>query len=535
MLIDVLKTKKRLPVFLSAFFAFAAVGTVLWYILGPSAAYFHSDCSDTIFWAQASVDGKTLFNPDFGYAAILPFGGTMIMMPLVAIFGVSMTAHRLGMIIFALIFFAAIYILCEAMKLGSSFSMTAVGLSALILCSSEKMREIFFEHVIYYSIGIFIVCILLAFFIRFTEKFDEYDAKSRLIICLAVCIFAFLSALDGTQVISCAVLPVIFAAGCEILFSKENIFSKKNVPSILFCGIVLLSTVAGLLIVSAKAAGLGVGYAEAYSNYSDMNEWLNNLFKLPEHWFALFGVDAAYGMNIFSSESIVNIIRIGVALILGIAPIVALAFIGKLDRPSKLLVLTHFGMTGVIMFGYIFGLLSAANWRLSPIICTSILICVAGIKAMNPHLILKRIAVCATCVMLLLCAVNVKTISAMPEDGVRNNGYYPLIQYLESQGLEYGFSTFWHSQTITVLSDSRVRVANTDINENGVAPCPFQANNAWFEKQDGIDRYFLLCTTAELTTLIQTDDWHYFADGPIEQLSFEDYVIFVFDNVDFLN
>lgn len=534
MFIDVLKIKKKLPLLAAAFFAFAAMGTVIWYILGPSAAYFHSDCSDTIFWAQASVDGKTLFNPDFGYAAILPFGGTMIMIPLVAIFGVSMTAHRLGMIIFSLLFFGAIYILCKTLKFGSSLSLTAVGLTALILCSSEKMREIFYEHVIYYSIGILIICVLLAFFVYFTENFGEFSRKRRILICLAIYAFSFLSALDGTQVVSCAVLPVIFAAGCEIIFSKEKLFSKNNISSAFFCGIVLLSTLVGLMALNANTANLGVGYADAYSNYSNMPDWLDNLFNLPEHWFALFGVDAAYGMNIFSPESIVNIIRIAVALILGIAPIVALIFIGKLDRPSKLLVLTHFGMTGVIMFGYIFGMLSAANWRLSPIICTSILICVAGIRAMNPHLVLKRIAVCATCLMLLLCTVNVGTIAAMPENGVESHRYYPLIQYLKSQGLEYGFSTFWHSQTVTMLSDSEVFIANTDINENGVTPCAFQTNKAWFEKQDGIERYFLLCTTDELATLMQTDDWHYFADGPIEQLSYEGFVIFVFDNVDFL-
>ncbi len=534
MLIDVLKIKKQLPVFAATFFALAAMGTVLWYILGPSAAYFHSDCSDTIFWAQASIDGKTLFNPDFGYAAILPFGGTMIMIPLVALFGVSTTAHSLGMIIFALIFFGAIYILCKTLRFGSSLSLTSVGLTALILCSSEKMREIFFEHVIYYSIGIFIVCVLLSFFVYFTENCKTSDRKSKIILCLSVCLFTFLSALDGTQVVSCAVLPVVFAAGCEIIFSKEKIFSSKNIPSAFFCGIVLVSTLLGLATLSANTANLGVGYAEAYSNYSNMPDWLDNFFQLPEHWFALFGVDAAYGMNIFSPESIVNIIRIGVALILGIAPIIALAFIGKLDRPSRLLVLTHFGMTGVIMFGYIFGMLSAANWRLSPIICTSILVCVAGIKAMNPHVVLKRIAVCVTCLMLLLCTVNVKTIASMPANGVESHSYYPLIQYLKSQGLEYGFSTFWHSQTITVLSDSQIRIANTDINENGVTPCPFQTNKAWFEEQEGINRYFLLCTLDELATLIQTDDWHYFADGPIEQLSYEGFVIFVFDNVDFL-
>ena len=180
MFLDILKIKKQFPVFAAAFFAFAAIGSVLWYILCPSAAFFHSDCSDTIFWAQASYDGKTLFNPEFGYAAILPFGGTLIMWPLVALFGVSMTAHRLGMVIFSLIFFGGIYLLSRALKFSESLSLTAVGLTALILCSSEKMREIFYEHVIYYSISVVIICVLLALHVHFTENINSYGKKRRI-------------------------------------------------------------------------------------------------------------------------------------------------------------------------------------------------------------------------------------------------------------------------------------------------------------------------------------------------------------------
>jgi hypothetical protein len=227
-------------------------------------------------------------------------------------------------------------------------------------------------------------------------------------------------------------------------------------------------------------------------------------------------------------------VRMATAALVAIVPVIALVFYNKFDRSSKMLILAHYGVSGVVMFGYIFGILSAANWRLSPIICTSILICIAGIRAMNPHIVLKRVSAGIMCVMLLLCTVNMKTVTDMPANGVENNHYYPVIQYLKSQGLEYGFSTFWHSQTITVLSDSEIRIANTDINENGVTPCAFQTNKKWFEEQEGIDRYFLLCTLNELATLMQTDDWHYFVDGPIEQLEFDGYVIFVFDNLSFL-
>lgn len=534
MFVDYLKLKKNVVLAAAAFFCFAAIGTIIYYILCPSAAFFHSDCSDTLYWAQASVESKSLFNEDFGYAAILPFGGAMIMMPFILLTGVSLTTHQIGMVIFTAIMFAGIYYLCRCMKFSSALSFTATGLTALILASSEKMREIFYEHCIYYSIGVVILCILLAFYIRFTENPVSFFNLRRIGFCLLIFAFSFMSALDGTQVVACAVLPVIFAAGCEILFSKENLISKKNVPAIIFCGLVLFATLAGLGLLNAKAADLGVGYANAYSNYSDRTEWLNNLLKLPVQWIELFGVDAAYGMSLFSPESIVNILRIATAILLGIVPVAALIFINKFDRGSRLLILAHFGMTGVIMFGYIFGMLSAANWRLSPMIATSVLICVAVFRAMKPHVTLNRVGVIGICVLLAMSAFNAKTISEMPQNGRENNQYYRLSQFLEEQNLEYGFSTFWHAHTITVISDSRVRIINTDINENGVTPCPFQTDKKWFDEPEGIDRFFLLCTTYELPTLKSTEDWKYFENGPIEQLEFEGYIIFVFDNTDFL-
>lgn len=534
MFIDWLKIKKTLALVAAVFFAFSAIGIVIYYILYPSAAFFHSDCADTLYWAQASYDGKTLYNPDFGYAAFLPFGGTMIMLPFIGLTGVSLTTHHIGMVIFTVLFFAAVYYLCRVLGFGNTLSFTAVGLMALILCSSPKLREIFYEHVLYYSISIAVICVMLALYVQYTETFREKHIAKRLALLLPVFAFAFMTALDGAQVVACAVLPVIFAAGCEVVFSKDKLLKKSRIPTVIFGAVAAGATLIGLKIFESGTANIGIGYANAYSKYSMPGEWVNNLLKLPVQWIELFGIEITTDMLLFSPESIVNILRIAVALVLGLGPVAALIFIGKFDRRSKLLIYAHYGMTGVVMFGYIFGILSLANWRLSPIICTSILVCIAGVRVMNPHIVLKRVAALCLCLLLALCWVNVKTIDEMPQDGVKYNRYYALAEFLKENDLEYGFSTFWHGVTITVITDSEVIINNTDINEAGVTPCPFQTNKNWFKEQEGIDRYFLLCSDYEQMILRQTEDWKYFENGPIEQLHFEGFTVFVFDNTDFL-
>ena len=39
-------------------------GIVIWYIVCISKGFYHSDCTDTIFWAGAMIEGKTIMNPD---------------------------------------------------------------------------------------------------------------------------------------------------------------------------------------------------------------------------------------------------------------------------------------------------------------------------------------------------------------------------------------------------------------------------------------------------------------------------------------
>ena len=99
---------RAIPTGLCWLYAIISLACVLYYTIWPAEGYFHSDCTDTIYWAQASIDGGTVFNPDFVYAALLPFSASIWLVPLIKIFGVTMTTHVIGMVIFALLFFLSI-------------------------------------------------------------------------------------------------------------------------------------------------------------------------------------------------------------------------------------------------------------------------------------------------------------------------------------------------------------------------------------------------------------------------------------------
>jgi len=536
MLLDFKKIKKNLPAVLAAVYAAAALITVIYYVFFPSAAYFHADCSDTLLWAQASYESGKVFDPDFGYAAMLPFGGTAVMIPLIGIFGASLTAHRVGIVIFALILFAAVYFVCRSAEFSRALSLFAVGTMALALCSSQKLREIFYEHVIYYSICVFIICVLIGFYLRCEKSFRKNGtSKATLLLFISAFVFTAFSALDGTQIIAMSVVPLAFALGCEILFSREKLTSKNNYFDFVFCALLGVGSGFGLCALSLLSSGITAGYANAYTSFSDTSEWINNLEKLPEAWCKLFGFAGYYGQSIFSPEAIVNIIRLGAALAVAIVPIACLIFIKKFDRPSRIIILSHFGLTAVIMFGYIFGILSLADWRLSPLICTGILVCVCAIRAACGYVIMRRIAAIGMALAVIFSSASVGAITGMPKNGLKQNEYYHVAAELDEKGLNYGYATFWNSQCISVLSDFKVRAANVDVNGDGIAPCHYQANQKWFEPVDGVDRYFVLLSHNEALTLQETEDWHYFEENVTEILGVRGYTVFVFDSTDFLN
>lgn len=537
MFVDFKKLKSKAFLTVSVIFFAFSLATIIYYIIYPSAAYLHADCTDTILWAKASYDGKAMFNEDFGYAAMLPFGGTALMIPLIGIFGLSMTAQHIGMIIFSLLFFASVLFLCRTLKFSYPMSFTAVSVVALVLCSSEKLREIFYEHVIYYSIAVIIICVLLSLFIKFKNAITGDASLAKLAaISLAIVAFSICSALDGTQIIATGIFPVLFAAVAETILNKDRkLLSSESLISLYFCLISGVSMIIGLWLLTRLSNGVTAGYAGAYTNYSNMDEWLTNLGKFPIQWFALFGVDAKYGMSIISLESIINIIRIGSAAIIAIVPIVTLFFYNKFDFGSKLLILAHFGMSAVIMFGYVFGILSAANWRLSPMVCTGILVCFAAFRLAKEYTVPVRLMSVVLCILVLMCGVSSATIAKMEKNGIEHNEKYPLVQVLEEHGFTHGYATFWNSQVITLLSDSKVSTANVDINENGISPCYYQTDKNLFLPQEGVSEYFVLMSDYEISVLEETNDWVYFTTLASDIISIDGYKIFVFNSLFFLS
>lgn len=497
------------------------VGSILliaYYILFPSRAYFHSDTTDTLMWAVASNEGGALFNPEFNYACLLPFSTSLIMTALIPIFGVSMTTHVLGMLVFFLCMTGALIWMCRKMKWSWQWISVMVFTELMMLSGSEKIREIFWGHTIYYSLGILFMFVGLAMLFHYMDlaekkdsmtEFDPQDKTDYKLVLMIVLIGLWFLLTCTNQLIAMTIfaIPVLAAVFCErFLDVKAALFCKKNRRTMLLFLVMAIGMAAGYFLTNILADGISAGYESAYSSYSAMNEWLDNLFKFPEHWLRLVGVDIMPNAPLLSGESIVNLLTLITGVVILVLPLIALCCYHKMeDAKLRILVLSYWFMTALILLGYICGKLSSANWRLSPILAMAVVVSVAFLRWAVPQISMQRVISVLMVPVFLSCLFNAVTVARMKPKAYENAVLYQLADTLMENELDYGYATFWRANSITVISDSEVECRSVNIDENGVTPYGYQSCNSWFDEQPGQNKYFLLMTDIEKQNLEATD------------------------------
>ncbi|MBO4838784.1 MAG: hypothetical protein J5493_05375 [Lachnospiraceae bacterium] len=483
---------------------------VLYYLLGPASGYMTSDCTDSIRWAQATYESGHLISKNFSYAAVQPFGGNLIFLPFVALFGYSMTAQIAGLVLFALLFVFALYYLARGLGFDRLFSGIFVSVTVLLLSSSPKLREIIWEHIFYYNLGILFFCLGFGLALRLLgdeerrKGFSSY--KTRDWIRLAVLIlFSFLAATDGLQTLVCLTLPLIGAYALEYyIFSKPAARIKEQAGMSLVLLLILFWSVLGFLMIPVFTRGVEAGYANAYSTYSPMNEWKDNFLGLFHNWLTLFGVSVAKNDPLVSADSVVNMMRIACALVLLFGPFVLLArYDRQKERELRLLIGGHLFVSAFIIFASVFGSLGKANWRLTPMLGSAILVMLTWSLKRLQQAEFKRVGVIFTAFFIAVSALSAVTIARMPANYGENNSWHVAARVLEEKGLTYGYGNFWWSELITLVSGNKVQMANINESKGKPVKNDYQLPSGNFSERVE-EKYFLLLTESDNNKM---EDW----------------------------
>ena len=502
-----------------------AAFVTIYYVTTAQKAEFHADCTDTIMWANATAESGHLYDKDFNYACFLPISTNTIMYPLLHFFGLSMTSHIIGMMCFFVLLTVFLLFMIHEITGNYPISLAGTGIFLSITLSTQKMREIFWGHTIYYSLGILFLVIGAFMYFRLLTvrnkaktlakegKDNKKTTTHKLVIFLCICIFMFLTGMDGITGLTLFALPFTGAIFAEqFVNAKYPLFSSKTFLVAFRALVFLIMAVFGNFFNSNKLlGGLTAGYQDANSNFSGMNEWLEHFHNLPFAWMRLLGVQSLPNTKFASKEGIPNMIFLAASILIAVIPVIATCYYKKFgtDRKARMLriwIWMHWAVVAVNIMGYVFGVLAAADWRIIPMIGTALIVSILFLCwAIVGKAEVSRILVVLFVPIFMAGFLHCSDVRKIKKDAYKQNTQYMLADFLEDEGVSRGYATFWNANSVTVITGERIKVSDVNVDEYGVSSRMYQSSKRWYETDPDQDEYFLLLSSSELDTMNQTD------------------------------
>ena len=204
----------------SSLFFLLSIAIVSFYIFGAANMYLTSDTADTLLWAQASLESGKLVNPDFYYAAILPLGGHLLMIPFIAIFGLTTAAQSWGMFVFFLVFASALLFFLLSCGLSRNQALWIGALVVLSTLVSDVSRIIFFQHILYYSQGLLYFFVGMGLTLRIIKLPMSNNASVRAnLLSFILLVWVVVTAINGEMTLAIFTVPLIGSIALERLLN----------------------------------------------------------------------------------------------------------------------------------------------------------------------------------------------------------------------------------------------------------------------------------------------------------------------------
>ena len=500
---------------------------VMFYIFCREIVDYNLDFTDSLIWAAASVESHSLINPDFWYAYIIPFSGSLLMIPIVKILGVTYLAHELGMALFAIVFTAAVLFGVHAMGLTMRKSCMLTGILLLIISSSSITRMIFFGHVIHYSLAMVFtsIAIILLGKLDCFKTPGRYD-KRQMIYYALLLIWTCLCCLNGSSALMLFFCPLAGALVMERLLDKAEItFENIKLPAVRLAGMAAAAALGFLIKRYRIQPYFDNSYEESFSAFLSHDQWMWKEQGFFIRFSTLLTGPVYGGTPMLSLDGIFIILRLVLAALLLIVPVIALFFYKKCDnRMMRIILLDYWVLFLLTQLTYSNAKIQEANWRLAALLGMGIIVSMVFLLWILKEPFFCRFGYLIMAVFIMSAGAGALTVGMLPADSSAN-GYVRLAGVLEENGLTYGYTDLWGgANAITVMTDSRIKVRAIEYLGDTYAIKRYQGEAGWYEDQPGVDRYFAVVPNDYLAGYEDTLVKH-----SIEKIPFEETTILVFD------
>ena len=451
---------------------------------------FHADFTDTILWAEASCESGKLASPDFHYVYFIPFGGNLLMNAFIPFFGVGITAIRCAMTVAILIMCAVAIAFFKTLVHDRARAVTASAIIFCLLCSTVKLREVFFSHVIHYSLAVGFLMLTLTL----CGSAGESNSPVRKLLFGAVLTWA---ASCGPTMLLYVAMPILGSLVVwRILDATALQSTVRRDVSWLCAGIA--GVLAGIMIHAWLSAGIPpTSYSDAYERFCSPLSWQPYIERLPRQWLTLFFDPPGEAMKIATIKGLRIAMRIICGICIAILPALACLKYKAFDNRAQILLITHWLLAAGILFYWQFGSISNSNWRLSPLIVTGAAVSICLMEALRKDRMvqLRRIAAMTTAAAVLYSAYLPLSMALKRENTDIWFGEGTLIPTLEKLGVTYGYCCdFWFSNSTTVLTGGKIKLREVNpAKSTGWKRKQYQSADHWYIPRPGCDKTALVC------------------------------------------
>ena len=485
--------KKRLLTIIGVVAMAVALFTVIHFIWSDLyIAEFDADNAETVMWARATLETGKLVDPDYTYSGqLIPVGGNLFFAPFVKIFGVGIKALRAGHTTLAVLFAALLVLALRACLPSLDLALIGGGLIMICTTATETLRDILWAHSVFYSVSVYFILMCFC-------SLDLFLHGKRVVGGILFSLAALLGSVNGNVVLLYTALPLAAALFLDAMSQEHPSESFLKGPFLLICAAI----VCGFGLNKAITSVIQSADPGQYMQFAPASQWIENLRLLPERWLEIFFDLPDESVPVMSSVGIKLVLRLGTALVLSVIPFFSFFVLKDTEsRLTRIVIWCHWILCALLLFLFVFGTISDYGARrLIPLWFSCLIVAwltmMWMLKEKGYLLIAGIVSVCLTVAFAGMTAVSVTRKPADLSIWYGNDSVYNI---LETHGLTHGYSTeYWYTNSITILSESRINTLGVKVTEDGFKTAGYQAKGEWYKETPSEERTFLVCWERDL-------------------------------------
>lgn len=504
--------------------AMLALGTlislILFWVIWPDNL-MHSDMAAEVLLSKLLADEGGLLSPNWYYSTEIRIVYThLIMTPLLKIFSDFGTVKLISIIFFDVLLAVVFYFYAQSLMGRTTNTKTYIflGMALLLAPLSNEYLDMMFLGNFYTSQAI---CTFLMVMVMYkempTQDGKRLTANHKKWIRLGLlCIASLILGLSGLRYLASLFAPVVGSYVLFVLFEKVTILTKKDENATkkhmlslrdceLFSGFIQTLCAAAFafvgFLINKTYLSTHYSFDQTAVHFVPLNEVVDRFLTSIKLMIELMGYKEA---PFVSALGIVNVVKFASLILI----VFAIGYLTRhkdelLDAKQKL-------------YLYYFYLLFLLNWYMLvftdvlqqyrywlPVYIMAIVLVVIFIqKVPFSNVLMRPLLVCLVVACVLGSLYGELWQDTMYNDCEKRYGY---MEFLEKEGYEFGYATFWNSTVTEYLSNGTIHVANLGGDENGSSPYEWLVPKAYYQKGYHQGKTFLLLQVTEEPALFNGD------------------------------